>query len=165
VNLDHVVLGAILAKPTLLKEVWGFEDGDLEAAMNALRSGKKEGLAQWLNRHGVKTNGEMLPVVLASHEKEVIGSRIRKVSKKIQAATALQATTRLGELTAELKGLLEKHEANAVKTKDAVTKQVAPAKPVNTQANASQEGLEETKGAGVSTGRSMVRESEGWPAY
>lgn len=173
VNLDHVVLGAILAKPALLKEVYGFEDSDLDAAINAARLGKKEGLSQWLSRQGVRVSEEFLSVVILAHEKEVIEARIKRVSKKINAATSLKATARLTELTDELKGLLEKHEANTVKTKDAskkqdtTAKQVAPQKPVNTQGgnrtqkdtsekNKTAESRQETKGAGVPNGSGQV---------
>jgi len=130
-----MVLGAILAKPSLLKEVYGFVDADLDSAMVALKSGNKEPLRLWLNRNGIGQSDEILSVVTIAHEKEVIESRIRKVSKKIQAATSFHATGRLAELTDELKGLLEKHEANATKKREASPAKNTAQVPNGTETN------------------------------
>lgn len=164
-DLDSVVMGAIMAKPALLNSVFGFADQEMERVFQDLKSGKRTELSHWLKAQGVRVFGdEMFVAVLLAHEKQVIEKRLKDVSRKAHSASCLHLTKRIEELNTAMKGLLEKHEANASKEKDASQKyrEATQKKSVETkagtenrtQANATQKEVskEETKREPVRTG-------------
>lgn len=165
-NLDYLVLGAILVKPSIAQEVYGFGDADLDAALLDLKQGNKERLKSWFRSKGI-FGEEILGAVIRDHERRVIEERISVVCKKIQTAGSLKAVSSMERLNVELKGLLERHETNTSQKKnsaaatDATQADSGTQQGQRSQSDSSQEKREEswTEGKPVGTGSVQGGES------
>jgi len=118
-----MVIGAIMAKPALMNSVFGFADKEMEKVFQDLKRGNRNELSRWLKSRGVRVvSEELFASVLLAHEKQVIEKRMHDVSREIHTASCVKLTKRMEELNTTMKGLLERHEANTSKEKDASKK-------------------------------------------
>lgn len=102
-DLDLLLMGAILARPSLLPEV-RIADRELRELLEALRTRNHDRLKVWFGQRGVRyVPGQLLHAVQLKVRASWIRNRIHELTKRItqanQAHSPKQASAALQELT------------------------------------------------------------------